>query len=291
MSSFLRVPSLSSEAGDVFWSPFKTLWLWGNGGIALYFFEPTLFSLSFTALLTFSTLCLGHSVGLHRGLIHQTYRFSRPMKLFFLTMSSLTGLGSPLTWVHIHAVRDYWQNRMDGPRYLSYEQNLLQDFVWNLHMRFVSKTKEPLLTLPKDLLQDKDLRLFHRLWLPLNFLLAAGLFLLGGWTLLAMAFCGRIFAANIGHWFIGYAVHSWGESRFKMPGARESGTNSLIFGWLAFGEGYHNNHHKYPGSASMGLKPHELDVGYWVICALSKLKLIQDVQLAPELLALNKNNS
>jgi stearoyl-CoA desaturase (delta-9 desaturase) len=52
--------------------------------------------------LAFLTLCVGHSVGLHRGIIHRTYE------------------------VH-PAVRDLWQNRPDCPRYFAYEHALARD--------------------------------------------------------------------------------------------------------------------------------------------------------------------
>src|SRR5687768_11947608 len=43
---------------------------------------------------------------------------------------------------------------------------------------------------------------------------------------------------------------------------------------LAMGEGWHNNHHAYPGSAKSGLKPWEFDFSWEVISMLKKLGLV-----------------
>ncbi len=63
-----------------------------------------------------------------------------------------------------------------------------------------------------------------------------------------------------------------------MAEAAESGTNVWLLGVLSFGEGFHNNHHRYPASARMGRRWWELDLGYGVICVLAALGLVHDVQ-------------
>jgi len=50
---------------------------------------------------------------------------------------------------------------------------------------------------------------------------------------------------------------------------------------LSFGEGFHNNHHRYPASARMGLRWYELDLGYGVIRVLAALGLARDVLREP----------
>ena len=85
----------------------------------------------------------------------------------------------------------------------------------------------------------------------------------------------------LGHWFIGYAAHRWGTQRFVIAGAPESGTNVWLLGVRSFGEGFHNNHHRYPASARMGLRWYELDLGYGVIRVLAALGLARDVLREP----------
>ncbi|HMO23340.1 MAG TPA: hypothetical protein PKC98_20450, partial [Candidatus Melainabacteria bacterium] len=52
-------------------------------------------------------------------------------------------------------------------------------------------------------------------------------------------------------------------------------------GLLAFGEGWHNNHHASPGSAQSGMKPFEFDLAWQVIKLLKALNLVRNVNVIP----------
>ena len=51
-------------------------------------------------------------------------------------------------------------------------------------------------------------------------------------------------------------------------------------GLLAWGEGWHNNHHAFPKSARHGLRPWEIDMTWWALCFLEKLGLAKDIKVA-----------
>jgi stearoyl-CoA desaturase (delta-9 desaturase) len=48
------------------------------------------------------------------------------------------------------------------------------------------------------------------------------------------------------------------------------------------GEGWHNNHHHYPSSANQGFFWWEIDVTYYLLCAMSRLGLIWEVRRPPQ---------
>ena len=50
-------------------------------------------------------------------------------------------------------------------------------------------------------------------------------------------------------------------------------------GLITMGEAWHNNHHTFPESARLGLKPGQLDPGWWAISLLRRLGLIKNVRL------------
>lgn len=125
---------------------------------------------------------------------------------------------------------------------------------------------------------DPWLCFLERTW-PLHVLGLTGVVLaVLGPEAVALCVCARTAAGILGHWAVGYAAHVWGERRYALPGAAESGTNIWVLGVLSFGEGFHNNHHAFPGSARMGQKAHELDLGWWVIRGLCRLGLVRDVR-------------
>lgn len=55
--------------------------------------------------------------------------------------------------------------------------------------------------------------------------------------------------------------------------------NNWWVGLLAWGEGWHNNHHAFESSARHGLEWWQVDITWGVICLLEKLGLASNVRL------------
>ena len=74
-----------------------------------------------------------------------------------------------------------------------------------------------------------------------------------------------------------------------MKKAHIQGYNIPFAAILTMGESWHNNHHAFPGSAKLGLKPGQIDLGWLVLRLLEKiglvwkLKLPEDLPFRPEL--------
>ncbi|MFZ3128780.1 MAG: fatty acid desaturase [Rhodoferax sp.] len=66
------------------------------------------------------------------------------------------------------------------------------------------------------------------------------------------------------------AAHYWGYRNFE---AADASTNISPWGILIAGEELHNNHHTYPTSAKLSVKPYELDIGWVYIRLMQKLGL------------------
>lgn len=261
--------------GRVRFDAAKAAWLWtmiATGAIGVLVATPA--TLTIAGALHVLTLCVGHSVGLHRGIIHRAYR-ARPAVVGALAyLGVLTGLGGPLSWARLHAVRDHWQNQPTCPAYFGYRHSLACDFLWYLHCRFEPADRRAEQRLPPDLLSDRWLGFLERTW-PLHVLgLALAIAATLGPAAAATIIGTRTALGFVGHWFIGYAAHRWGTRRFVIAGAAESGTNVWLLGVLSFGEGFHNNHHRYPAAARMGLRWYEVDLGYAAIRLLAALGLL-----------------
>ncbi len=76
--------------------------------------------------------------------------------------------------------------------------------------------------------------------------------------------------------------HYWGYRNFEAP---DASTNISPWGILIGGEELHNNHHTYPTSAKMSVKPFEFDIGWAYIRGLELLGLAK-VRKTPPRLAL-----
>jgi stearoyl-CoA desaturase (delta-9 desaturase) len=73
-------------------------------------------------------------------------------------------------------------------------------------------------------------------------------------------------------------AHTWGSRRFE---TRDTSRNNFFLALLTLGEGWHNNHHHYPRSASQGFYWWEIDISYMVLRALSFVGLVHDLQPVP----------
>jgi len=58
-------------------------------------------------------------------------------------------------------------------------------------------------------------------------------------------------------------------------------TNNRLLALLTFGDGWHNNHHRYPRSYRHGLARGELDINGAIVDRLERLGLIWDVVRIP----------
>jgi stearoyl-CoA desaturase (delta-9 desaturase) len=84
-----------------------------------------------------------------------------------------------------------------------------------------------------------------------------------------------IMAAGI----INGAAHYWGYRNFEAP---DASTNICPWGILIAGEELHNNHHTYPTSAKLSVKPYEFDIGWMYICLLQMAGLAKVKKTPPK---------
>jgi len=75
------------------------------------------------------------------------------------------------------------------------------------------------------------------------------------------------------------AAHYWGYRNFEAP---DASTNISPWGILIAGEELHNNHHTYPTSAKLSVKPYEFDIGWAYIRALQKVGLARVKKTPPK---------
>jgi stearoyl-CoA desaturase (delta-9 desaturase) len=143
-----------------------------------------------------------------------------------------------------------------------------------------------------DLLADRTtvrINQLFPLWVALGLLIPAAI---GGLVTMTWmgAFLGflwggivRICVLHHVTWSINSVCHIWGSRDYA---SGDESRNNPIFGILAFGEGWHNNHHAFPASARHGLKWWQFDSSWVIIRTLEKLGLASKVRLpAPDRLA------
>jgi len=73
-------------------------------------------------------------------------------------------------------------------------------------------------------------------------------------------------------------AHRWGSRRFE---TRDDSRNNLLIALLTLGEGWHNNHHRYAGSARQGFYWWQVDISYYLLRLLAALGLVWDLKGVP----------
>ncbi len=113
------------------------------------------------------------------------------------------------------------------------------------------------------------------LWVVLSLVIP---FVLGGWTGLLWGGLVRIFLVHHVTWSVNSVCHSFGKREFE---TNDLSCNEWVVGMLAFGEGWHNNHHAFPRSAFHGLHWWQFDLCGYTIWTLERCGLAQEVYRIP----------
>lgn len=265
----------SATEGKVAWAPAKSAWHGVMLGAALIAgpLTASLDAVLMFALLTYVTLLLGHSVGMHRLLIHRSYECSRWLERVLVYIGVLVGMAGPFGILRIHDLRD-WAQRMPACHdFFSHRRALLIDAFWQLHCRF-EFAKPPALAIEQHVADDPWLQWMERTWMLQQLPLAILLYAIGGWSWVVWGICCRVSVSVAGHWVVTYLCHNPGPGRWHVRDAGVQAANLNGCGLITMGECWHNNHHAFPESARMGLEAHEFDPGYCVLLALREAGLV-----------------
>lgn len=270
--------------GRVVISPVKSLWFVAHfcaalTAIVMYFswINVLVFALS-TAL----TLCLGHTIGLHRLLIHRSFSCSHALKCLLVHLGTLVGMGGPFQMLYLHDIRD-WAQRHPRCHALFIHRNAIgRDALWQLFCE-IRLTHPPVFEVEPEVAEDRVMQWLQRTWMWQQLPYAALLFLMGGIGMVLWGISARIVVSILGHWLIGYFAHNCGQLDWRLEGHAVQGYNLPHLGLLTMGESWHNNHHAFPESAQLGIRPGQSDPGWWVLCAMERCGWIWNLRRAEDL--------
>ncbi|MBA4187908.1 MAG: acyl-CoA desaturase [Planctomycetaceae bacterium] len=217
---------------------------------------------------------LGITVGFHRYFSHRSFKTPRLIQ-FCLAVAGCTALQKgPLWWTIHHRIHHRHSDQPGDPH-----SPVIDGFFYG-HMGwlFARDLMRPDEKVVHDLVKYPELVWLDRFWMVPGFLLAGACFAVGDWGGLVYGYCLSVvlvfqitFAVNsIGHMF--------GPQRFETG---EGSRNNLLLGYLAMGDGWHNNHHRAPSSARHGFAWYEFDMSYLFIRSMKLVGLAWDIKQPP----------
>lgn len=236
----------------------------------------------------YTLIILGVTLGYHRMLAHRSFRCHPIIKCILLVLGSMSLQGYAIEWAATHVKHHALADREGDPH------SPLEGF-FHAHIGWIfgygQNNPDPHLYC-RHLLKDPLVIFISRtypLWVVLG--LAIPL-VIGGWTGFLWGGLVRIFLVHHATFSVNSVCHTFGKREYP---TKDQSRNEWIVGLLTFGEGWHNNHHAFPRSAFHGLHWWQFDLSGYIIRALERLGLAEDVYrippALPERYALSKEGS
>jgi len=237
-----------------------------------------------TALLSYLTRAFGITAFFHRCFAHRSFRVPRVVQLLGAILGAAAAQRGPLWWAAHHRQHHRYTDRPGDPH------SPAVDGFWYSHFGWVfDPVNGPTQTeRVADLARYPELRFLdrHEYLVPgaaatLCFAIGASLdhFDPGSgtnaWQLVIWGFVVPTVALYHSTFSVNSLAHRFGTRRFDTPDASR---NNWLIAVFVLGEGWHNNHHRFPNSARQGLSRLELDPTWWAIRAMEILGLATAVR-------------
>lgn len=219
---------------------------------------------------------LGVTIGLHRLLTHRSFEVSTPLKAMFLILGSMAVQGRVIDWAANHLKHHAFSDEEGDPH------SPLEGF-FHAHVGWLFSVPAPdRERYAKRLMADPVISFIDRtflVWVGLGLLIP---YLIAGWQGLLWGGFVRIVVVNHVTWAVNSVCHTFGERPFDI---KDESRNNWIVGLLAFGEGWHHNHHAFPAMAYHGMTWRQFDLSAIIIRLMARLRLARNVKMpSPELI-------
>ena len=235
-------------------------------------------------LLTLLVRMFGLTAGYHRYFCHRAFRTSRAFQFVLAWLGASAAQRGPLWWGGHHR----WHHR-----HADTEQDVhppgVKGMLW-AHAGWIMSAGNDRARVEwiRDFARYPELRWLdaHHYVAPVS--LGAALFGLGHWLGAAYPGLGvngaqlvvvALFCSTTLLYHVTFAVnsigHCFGSRRYE---TRDASRNSFWLALVTAGEGWHNNHHRYPASERQGFYWWEVDLTHYGVVLLSWLGLVWDVR-------------
>jgi len=223
----------------------------------------------------------------HRYFSHRTFQTSRAVQFAFALIGASCVQRGPLWWAAHHR-----NHHRHADTALDPHSPRIWGFLWSHIGWFLTPRnfRTDLSRVP-DLAKFPELRWLDRFDIAVPMALAVGMYGLGallhrvapqlgtsGGQMLVWGFFVStivLFHATV---TINSLAHRFGRRRFD---TKDDSRNNAWLALLTFGEGWHNNHHFFPGSSRQGFRWWEIDLTWYGLKLMSVLGLVRGMKPVP----------
>ena len=224
----------------------------------------------------------------HRYFSHRSFKTSRWFQFVWAFIGNMSVQKGPIWWAahhrhhHLHSDDEH---DVHSPVTHSFWFSHMGWFMTDENYNFSRDGA-------KELREFPELRLLDRFDYFAPVVLGVMMFLLGagleaywptlgtdGWQMLVWGFVISTLICYHFTYSINSIAHVVGKRRFK---TKDESRNNLFLALITFGEGWHNNHHRYQSSVRQGFYWWEIDVTYYILVMMSWCGLVWDLTPVPE---------
>jgi stearoyl-CoA desaturase (delta-9 desaturase) len=224
----------------------------------------------------------------HRYFSHRTFKTSRFAQFLFAVAGNTCVQRGPLWWAAHHRRHHRYSDQPEDPH------SPLQKGFFTSHVGWILDRKNFRTQIEEvpDLAEYRELRFLDRFDTLVPLLFAAAVFGLGallerfapglgtnGPQLLVWGFFISTVVLYHGTFTINSLAHVFGYQTYKTG---DTSRNNWLLALITLGEGWHNNHHFYPGSVRQGFRWWQIDVSWYGLSLLAALGIVWDLRKIPE---------
>ena len=223
----------------------------------------------------------------HRYFAHKAFKTSRIGQFIFAVLGASAVQRGPLWWASHHR-----NHHAHSDEVIDVHSPHQHGFLWSHIGWFLSRANfSTQLDRVKELAHFPELRFLDRFDVLIPIALGASIYALGellaltaphlntnGFQLFTWGFILSTVLLYHGTFCVNSLAHVWGKRRYA---TRDHSRNNALIALITLGEGWHNNHHHFPGSAKQGFYWWEIDFTYYGLRLLAALGIIWDLKTVP----------
>ncbi len=223
----------------------------------------------------------------HRYFSHRSFKTSRLLQFVAAFAGCTACQRGPLWWAAHHRLHHFQSDR-EG----DVHSPVTNSFLWSHILWFMTvdnfHTRHELI---RDWRRYSELVMLENWCVVPAALLPVGLFIAGvfleifvpesgtnGPQLVVWGFSVSTTCLYHATFSINSFAHRFGVQRYE---TNDSSRNNMLLALITLGEGWHNNHHRYPAIAHQGIRWWEVDLTYYFILLLQKCKLVWGINSLP----------
>jgi stearoyl-CoA desaturase (delta-9 desaturase) len=224
---------------------------------------------------------LGVCLGFHRLLTHGGFKTYPWVKALLTFAGQTAGEGSADMWVATHRKHHALSDKPGDP-HSPHDGSWWSHMLWIYPFKTDEERQELLTHWAPDMAKDPVVSWVSKHFLATHFVVGFALlglgYAYGGWSMALSMMMWGVFVRTVAvlhvTWFVNSASHMFGYRNYETT---DDSRNNWWVAILAYGEGWHNNHHAYPRMAVHGHKWWEFDATWQFLRLMRVCGLAWDI--------------